>query len=251
MKTRTTTILLFSGLLSVACIVAPGLVRGQAPAGPLPPAQPVPRTQAPAQMKEQEPQPPQEKLNLSGNWKLNRDESDDARKKMQEARGGSGDRNGGGSSGGGGRVGGGYPYPGSGGGRGPYGGHRGGTREGTGDEGRQRMHGLFTPANSLTIAQKDAEVDLTDDQSRKSVFYTDGRQVQTSTDDKYQEMAAHWEGSRLVSEEKGARDGKIVRTFELAPGGQRLYETLKLDNSRSGSPVVIRYVYDIVRENKE
>ncbi len=148
-------------------------------------------------------------------------------------------------------MGGGYPYPGGGGGRGPYGGHRGGTGGGQGDEGRQRMHGLFTPANSLTIAQKDAEVDLTDDQNRKQVFYTDGRQVQNSSDDKYQEMAAHWEGSRLVSEETGFRERRITRTFELAPGGQKLYETLKLDSSRSGSPVIIRYVYDLVRENKE
>ena len=167
MKTRTTKILLISGFLSAASVVTPSFVRGQAPAGPLPPAQPQPRSQAPAQMKEQEPQRPQEKLNLSGNWKLNRDESDDARKKMQAARGASGDRNGAGSSGGGGRMGGGYPYPGGGGGRGPYGGHRGGGREGQGDENRQRMHGLFTPATSLTIAQKDAEVDLTDDQSRQ------------------------------------------------------------------------------------
>ncbi len=250
MKSRTTTILLISGLLGAGCVISPGFVRGQAPAGPLPPAQPQPRSQAAAQMKEQEPQQAQQNLNLSGSWKLNRDESDDARKKMQEARGGSGDRNGGGDRGGRGRMGSGYPNPGGGGGRGPYGGHRGGTGGGQGDEGRQRMHELFNPANSLTIAQKDAEVDLTDDQSRKRVFYTDGRQLQTSTDDKYQELAAHWEGSRLVSEEKGFRDQKIVRTFELAPGGQRLYETLQLDNGRSGSPVVIRYVYDIVRQDK-
>lgn len=144
-------------------------------------------------------------------------------------------------------MGGGYPYPGGGGRRGPYGGRGGNTGGAQGDENRRRLHELFTPADALTIAQKDAEVDLTDDQSRKRVFYTDGRQLQKSKDDKYQEMAARWEGSRLVSEEKGFRDRKITRSFELAPGGQQLYETLHWDESRSGSPVVIRYVYDLVR----
>jgi hypothetical protein len=148
-------------------------------------------------------------------------------------------------------MGGGYPYPGGGGRRGPYGGRGGSTGSGQGDEDRQRMHEWFNPADSLTIALKDAEVDLTDDQNRKRVFYTDGRKLQKSKDDMYQEIAARWEGGRLVSEEKGSRDGKITRSFELAPGGQQLYDTLHLGDSRSGYPVTIRYVYDIARENKQ
>jgi hypothetical protein len=113
------------------------------------------------------------------------------------------------------------------------------------------MQELFNPADSLTIAQKDAEVDLTDDQNRKHVFYTDGRKLQKSKGDNYQEMAARWEESRLVCEEKGPGGAKIIRSFELASGGQQLNETVHLDNRRSGSPVVIRYVYDIVRESKQ
>lgn len=240
MKRRATTILLIFGFVSAACISSPRILRGQAPPGPLPPARPLPQTQAPPQLKEQQPQQPQQKLTLSGAWKLNRDESDDPRKKMQEARG----RDEGGPYGGGRRPGGGFPFPGGGGG-GPYGGRRGRTESGQGDQDPQRMQELFRPADSLTIALKDAEVDLTDDQGRKRVFYTDGRQLQKSRDDNYQEQAAHWEGSRLVSEEKGFRGRKVTRSLELASGGQQLYETLHLDNGRSGSPVTIRYVYDI------
>ena len=202
MKRRTLTILLISAFLSAAYLASPNLLRGQAPAGPLPPVQPLPQTQASGQPKEQRPQQLQGKSNLSGSWKLNRDESDDARKKMQQARGGGGS-SGSGPYGGRRRIGGSFPFPGDGDGQGPYGGRRGGTEGRQGDEDRQRMRELFNPADSLTIAQKDAEVDLTDDQGRRRVFFTDGRKLQKSKDDKYQEMAAHWEEIHLVSEDKG------------------------------------------------
>ena len=38
---------------------------------------------------------------------------------------------------------------------------------------------------------------MTDDQYRKLVFYTDGRQLQKPKDDSYQEIAAHWDGTKL------------------------------------------------------
>jgi hypothetical protein len=248
MKIRTTIILLVSGLLNFAYLVSPGSLRGQAPAGPMAPTEPKAPSPS-AQTKDQQPQQPQGKQSLSGSWKLNRDQSDDAHKKMQEARGGNGG-GGRGGQGGGGRVGGTWPFPGGGSG-GPYGGHRGGAGGEQGNEDRKQVQELFNPAESLAIAQKDAEVDLTDDQNRKRVFYTDGRKLQKSKDDKYQERAARWDGSRLVSEQNGSRSGKITRSFELAPEGQQLYETVRLDNRRSGSPVVIRYVYDVVREAKQ
>jgi hypothetical protein len=255
MKIRGTIVLLASGLLSFVYLVSPDLLRAQAPAGPMAPAEPKDPPPS-AQRKDQQPQQPQGKQSLSGSWKLNRDQSDDAHKKMQDARGGNGGGGGGGQ--GGGRAGGNGPFPGvggnwpfpGGGGRGPNGGRRGGNGGEQGDEDRRQMQELFNPAESLAIAQKDAEVDLTDDQNRKHVFYTDGRKLQKSKDDKYQELAARWDASRLVSEENGSR-GKVTRSFELAPEGQQLYETVRLDNRRSGSPVVIRYVYDVVREAKQ
>jgi hypothetical protein len=122
---------------------------------------------------------------------------------------------------------------------------------GQSDEDRQRMQELLNPADSLAIAQKDAEIDLTDDQARKRVFYTDGRKLQKSKDEKYQEVAAHWEGSRLLSEEKGPHGGKVMRSLELAPDGQQLYETLYIETARSSAEVSIRYVYDVVHESKK
>jgi len=127
------------------------------------------------------------------------------------------------------------------------GGHGGyGGRRGENEDDRQRAQELFRPPNSLTLARKDAEVDLTDDQNRKRAFFTDGRKLQkpNSKDDSYQEIAAHWDGSRLVSDEKTSRGEKMSRTFELSYDGKQLYETLHMTSGRSNTPLVIRFVYD-------
>ena len=58
-------------------------------------------------------------------------------------------------------------------------------------------------------------------------------------------MAAHWDGSRLVTDEKSPLGGKMDRIFELSSDGRQLFETLDIDNGRSGTPIRIRYVYDI------
>jgi len=86
---------------------------------------------------------------------------------------------------------------------------------------------------------------VTDDQYHKLVFYTDGRQLQKPKDDSYQEIAAHWNGGQLVSDEKGPQGGKMSRTFELSPDGRQVYETLHIDRGKSRGPLVARYVYDV------
>jgi len=115
---------------------------------------------------------------------------------------------GGGYPGGGGRYpGGGYPgggYPGGGypGGGRPRGGQDDGGRNTENDE---RIQELIRPAGSLSFALKNAEVDVTDDQYRMLVFYTDGRQLQKSANENHQEIAAHWNGGQLcVGRKKSA-----------------------------------------------
>jgi hypothetical protein len=112
------------------------------------------------------------------------------------------------------------------------------------------MTEFLNPPDSLTLLQKDAEVDLVDDIGRKRVFYTDGRKIQKSKDTGYQEISARWDSSRLVTDEKTVRGRKFTRTFQLAPDGQQLIESVHLDSSRSSGPVLIRFVYDIAPENK-
>lgn len=175
--------------------------------------------------------PVQPRTTILGAWKLNRDESDDPRKRKQD----SGDSNGGGRGSGRG-MGGGYPG----------GGHRGyGRRGGESDEERQKMRELFTPPSTMTLSMTGAEVDLVDDRERKRALMTDGRKLQKSKDPNYLEIAAKFEGNRLVTEEKSPRGEKLSRTFELSEDGRQLYETVRLNTSHGNMPRVTRFVYDI------
>jgi hypothetical protein len=225
---KLTAIIVFSGL----SLVLPGAIDAQAPAGPLPAT--TPQSAPPSVAKPQE-QTPQQKPRtvILGAWVLNRDESDDARKKMQDARGSSG--GGGGYGGRRGGMGGGYP-----------GGHHGGYggSGGESDQERQKMQELLTPANAMTLSMTGAEVDLMDDQNRKRALMTDGRKLQKSKDANYQVIAAKWDGNRLATDEKDPRGNKMSRTFELSYDGMQLYETLHMTAGRSNTPLVIRYVYD-------
>ncbi len=208
----------FAGLI----LVVPGAVYRQAPPGPLPAAQPQP---GPASAPK--PQQPPPRTTILGAWKLNPDDSDDPRKRRPDSADSSrGSRRG---------MGGGYP----GGGRGGY-----GRRGGESDEERQKMHELFTPAKAITLSMTGAEVDLVDDRDRKRAFMTDGRKLQKSKDQNYQEIAAKWDGHRLVTDEKNPRGGKMSRTFELSYDGRQLYETLHMTTGHN-TPLVIRYAYDV------
>jgi hypothetical protein len=154
--------------------------------------------------------------------------------------------------GGGGRVGIGFPYPGAGGGgNGPYGGGGGGRGMGGEDtDNIERMQDLVRPESSQTITLKDAQVDATNDQDHKLVFFTDGRKIQKSKDESLQQISAHWNGSQLVTDERGPQGKKMSRTLELSSDGRQFYETWHIENGRSGSVIVIRYVYDAATQDQ-
>ncbi len=139
-------------------------------------------------------------------------------------------------------MGGGYP----GGGHGGY-----GRRGGESDEERQKLREFFTPAKAITLSMTGAEVDLVDDRDRKRAFMTDGRKLQKSKDENYQEIAAKFAGNRLVSDEKDPRGNKMSRTFELSSDGRQLYETLQMTTGRNNTPLIIRYVYDIPLQTRQ
>ncbi|MFZ0739482.1 MAG: hypothetical protein WBL70_16810 [Candidatus Acidiferrales bacterium] len=249
---------LVAGLFGVATIAFPGRVHAQAAPGPIQPSlastETAPASAAsPAKTDSANTEAVPQKKDLSGAWKLNEDKSDDPTEKMKQARdagGGYGGGNGGGNRNGGWGMGGpGGGMPGSGGG---YGGRRGGMGGQESEEDREKIQEAINPASSLNFTQKDAEIDMTDDLSHKRVFYTDGRKIQKSKDkdkdEDYKELAARWEGYRLVADEKGPH-GKITRMYEVLPGGRELDETVHFENSR-GTPVTIRYVYDILKTDK-
>jgi hypothetical protein len=132
-------------------------------------------------------------------------------------------------------------------GGGPYGGRRGGGGGGSeSDADREKMQEVINPSRALTVAEakKDVEIDMFDDQEHKSAFFTDGRKLQKTKDSTSQEIAAHWDGTRLVTDEKSPSGKKMSRTYELSYDGTQLYETLRLTHGRSDSQISIRYVYD-------
>src|ERR1700751_2141929 len=135
MNLKQSRIYLAASGLGLALIGLPMRAGAQAPAGPLPAAQPQPPSAPDARPQEQAAPPVKPPPSILGAWKLNRDESDDPRKKMQDARSADAGRGGGGGGRGGGRLG----IPGMGGGA--YG---GGRRSGGGnesDQDRQQMQG--------------------------------------------------------------------------------------------------------------
>jgi hypothetical protein len=242
MKPASTAKLISSTAFAALSLFVPAAIYAQAPPGPLAGAPPQPASTPAAKPREPLPLPPP-RTTILGAWKLNRDESDDPRQHTQDSQGSNGGH--GGGSGGGPRMGGGWP---GGGGGGGYGGHRGG---GESDEQRQKMHELTTPPRTLSMSMTGAEVDLLDDQSRKRAFMTDGRKLQKSKDANYQEIAAKWDGNRLVTEEKDPRGNKMSRTFELSEDGRQLYETLHMTSGRSNTPMTIRFVYDIPAQARQ
>jgi hypothetical protein len=162
------------------------------------------------------------KPNLAGQWKLNKDQSDDPRAKMQEAGGGEG-----GSGGGG-------------------GGHRGGGMRGGGGA------GMMNEFSQLTIEQTDTSVKITGasghvlaaypaQQSSKAPANGEGERHE------FTPPVAKWQGAQLVATSEGRGGGSTTRTYELSSDGKQLIVTAKIQNPRLNQPVTIRFVYDQVK----
>ena len=165
--------------------------------------------------------------------------------------------------------GGGYPYPGGYPGGGypgspypePY--PDGGTPQISGRDLAQnpKLQPFLYPPQTLSVALKrsagigaqnavPAEVDMTDPDFDVISFYTDGRQLPKTADDSHEEIAAHWDGSRLVSDEKSPIGGKMSRTFELSKDGRQMIEIVHIDHGKK-KPIEIRYVYDATNSDIE
>ena len=114
----------------------------------------------------------------------------------------------------------------------------------------ERIQEMVRPAYSQAIALKDAEVDATNGQGDKLVFFTDGRKIQKSKDPSLQEISAHWNGAQLVTDERGPQGRRMSRTLELSSDGRQFYETWHIESGRSVSPILIRYIYDAATEDQ-
>jgi hypothetical protein len=232
-------------LAAGACLMGCGAILAQAPPGPLTPP---PATAANADPTPPPPKKPEiaPRKNIFGAWRINKDESDDGRKKLQHARDSENTNRGNGPYGSGPRVGG--PWPGG-------GGYPGGGSRYPHDDSSDydQMGDVVNPPREIKFTKPqpdEAYVELRDDREHRRMFYTDGRKLQKTKGPDYEEIAAKWDGDRLITDEKGAHNGKISRSFEVSNDGRQLVETVRVSDSKGNHAVNVQYVYDAIDERE-
>jgi len=234
-------------LIAGAGLLSSGIVLSQAPPGPMtPPPSVAANSDAAPPPPPKKPEVPPRK-SIMGAWQLNKDESDDGRRKLQRAKDAENTNRGNGPYGSSGpRVGGPWPggYPGGSGGS-PY------PRDNSSDY--DQMGDIVNPPREIKFIQRepdDPSVELLDDREHRRMFYTDGRKLQKSKGPDYEEIAAKWDGSKLVTDEKGAHNGKISRTFELSADGRQLIEIVHVSDNKGNHPATVQYVYDAIDDRE-
>jgi hypothetical protein len=248
-KRLTTTMLL---VLGAAVLLFPSspIAAQDAPAGPLPAAQP--SDQPPPAPPARSTAPIAGKPNLAGTWKLNTDESDDPMQKMREARSSQGGRRGGwgGGMGGGGVWGGGW------------GGRNGGNQQAAGGMRGGRGQGVMNDLSQLNIEETPSATKVTSSSGRVLALYSapsgegttnasspkpESRPPSSNENSANTVPAAQWQGSQLVVTQPTRNGGTTTRTYEMSPDNKQLYVTTKIVNKRMKQPVTFRLVYDPVQ----
>jgi hypothetical protein len=203
-----------------------------------------------------------DKPQLSGYWKYNASQSDDADQKVHEAQvnnerplsdgaGGAADPTAGTTYPGGGGGGGIYPSVGGMGGRGGMGGMGGGMghgRQGTrGPEvGSEDWDRIAANPKYLHIEQRSDQFEVSNDSDQGRAFYTDGKKHDDKdSDGKKISTKGSWEGDTFVAESKMNRAQKITDTYRLSSDGKQLFVTTRFEDTALNAPVTIRRVYDV------
>lgn len=175
-------------------------------------------------------------VSLAGTWKLNHEESDDPRVKIQEATEAGPVVKSGMGSGGRVRTGAGRVDGESGGGK-----SAGGVTSLPGAE----FARIARPADIITVEQNDTIVVIRDDRGLPQVFYLDGRKVEEAGASVEPNVTiAKWKDGKLTVERKLGGTGSIREVFLLDSAGKKLVVDAKLTSTQLGKTVQIRRVYD-------
>lgn len=195
-------------------------------------------------------------VDLSGEWILNEELSDDPRqamRRMRIARGGGGDggfsgrggnvgRGGGGRRGGGAAVGGGAGGAGAGGagpgqgGGGPGAGGPGGGRGGPAVIGR----GADVGAEALSIRMLDGGVQITDSRGVSLVLKTDREWYEVG---ERREIQAFWKKAKLVTRNRGRGEALFIQEYSLNRKGQ-LIVLNQIQFGGDGGTASYKWFYD-------
>lgn len=174
---------------------------------------------------------------LSGRWKLNRDASDDPRKKTEEARA-QADNQGGGGFRGGGRM-----------------GRHGGGRRGGDSPGKNEPSGAMeTPdaAEMLRIDHRDPKLVITEGGGREHVLYTDGRKVEEERSfGGTTKITARWKDGHVVVETKPEHGPTYSETYAVTADHKQLTVTRRIPGRGGRRDVEIRRIYDAAASEQE
>ena len=173
---------------------------------------------------------------FSGSLKLNKEASDDARAKLQEAsEAGPRTRSGMGS---GGRV-----RVGAGGVDGERGG--GAKQSGIGSLPGLDFGRVLNPAPQIIVEQTDSTLIVKDERSVPQVFYLDGRKVEEPVPDSDPRVTtAKWKDGKLTVDRKLGALGSIREVYSLDAAKKQLVVEAKLSAPQQSVTVEIRRVYD-------
>ena len=227
-----------------ASLLFASLAFAQAPPGPIAPV--------PLQRSANEPPPPPPvrivpRTNILGAWKLNRDESDDPKASSNQRKANDPGQRGGGREaqcpGPAAEV---HDNPPLGRGGGQHGNN--GPQKDTSED-RQRYAELIDPSIRLKLARKteaDPIVEMTGDQGRKTIFYTDGHKPDAPAGVGTDVVEAKWDSGKLVSTSPLPKKGSLTRTYEVSPDGLQLWEEVEMVIGKDKNPSRFRFVYDAV-----
>lgn len=167
---------------------------------------------------------------LSGKWRLNRERSDDVKKKLEKALESS-------------RI----PSK-RGGSVGPNRNARAVEHEQT----RRRIEALIEASERLEIKVDKKQVTVLEGNLRERKIYTDGRPYQRE-DQRGNRIVVRgrWRGEQLVVNTTLANGNRFSESYELAPGKRQLIVTFRSVDRRLKQPLVISRVYDAVTTDQE
>lgn len=175
------------------------------------------------------PSPTSDAVDLSGRFRLNEAESEDARQKMGQAMEG---RRRGGPGMGGPREG---RPPGA-----PGGGRRPGGAEG-GVGGPDGFATMLHAPKGMTLTHTSAEIAVLEDDGRLRSLHPDGRTYRAEGGSV--EVKARWDGARLVVESTSPQRPKLTETWALDPASGKLTIDTSL-KSPGRERLTVRRVYD-------
>jgi len=185
---------------------------------------------------------------FGGIWVLDRDKGDQPRAESSSGSDNGGQRGRGGYSGRGG---------GGGRGRGGYGGYGGGSQDQREEDSARRqattnyVRAATVSPSQLTIVVHDTSVSITDVDGQVQTLQTDNQKVEDRAENglvKFVERN-HWDNATLISEIDIDHGPKIVRTFDISPGGTELTMAIKVEGGQ-GKPMEFTHYYERPVESK-